>query len=184
MAAVPGAEAQFRENFLRGLELAQVLRAERLHILEGLAKGGAAYDTYRANLVWAAEAAGEQALTIEVINEFDIPGYFLSDFALAYDVLTEVAAPNLGLQFDAYHAARITGDLLGCWRQFGRLARHIQIADTPGRHEPGSGQAPLPAFLKAVKDSHFDGWVSAEYRPQASTEAGLKWLTEMKRAAS
>ena len=180
MAAVPGARALFRQDFEQGLDLAQRLGAERLHILEGVASGSDAAATYRANLAWATARAGPQQLTIEVISAAGIPGFYLCNFGEAEAVLRDIGAGNLGLQFDAFHARLITGDALGCWQRYGHLATHIQIADTPDRHEPGTGTANIADFLAEIAQNGYDGWVGAEYHPRGKTDDGLGWLREAK----
>lgn len=175
-AALPGGEARFRHDFDRALRVAQALRARHIHIMAGVAEGPQADAAFLANLAWAAERAPRQSLTIEPINRIDMPGYYLADFDLAARIVTGIGAPNLGLQFDAYHAHRITGDVLGTWRQVAPLVRHVQIAGHPGRHEPLAGDIDYPAFFAALDKAGYDGWVSAEYDPARHTETGLGWL--------
>lgn len=175
-AAIPGLEDRFRRDFDRTLRYAAVLKPRHIHIMAGVAEGAGAEATFTANLAWAAARAPKQGLTIEPINRGDMPGYFLADYDLAARVLAAVRAPNLGLQFDAYHAQRITGDALAAWDRFGRLARHIQIAGHPGRHEPAGGDIDWPAFFAALDRDSYAGWVSAEYRPRSATAEGLGWM--------
>lgn len=177
-AAVPGDRDRFRSDFRRSLRYAQSLGAQHLHIMSGVADGDEAEATLIENLSWACEMAPGQSLTIEPINTADMPGYFLSDFDLAAQVIRSVGAPTLGLQFDAYHAHRITGDVLGAWDRYGPMARHVQFADHPGRHEPGSGEIDLAGFFARLDDDGFAGWTSAEYVPRDATDAGLGWMLE------
>lgn len=104
------AESRFRQDFKREARYAKTLGAQHLHIMAGVAEGPDAKATFIENLRWAATEAPDQSLTIEPINQDDMPGYFLSDFDLAAEVIAAVDAPNLRLQFDAYHAQKITGD--------------------------------------------------------------------------
>ena len=176
-AAQPGMEDRFRRDFDRALRVAEALRARHIHVMAGKAEGAAALDTFRANLEWAAERAPHASLTIEPINQTDMPGYFLSDFDLAAQIIRAIGAPNLGLQFDAYHAQIITGDALATFAAHRLLIRHIQIAGLPGRNEPVSGGGlDFAAFFAAVDASDYRGWVSAEYNPATVTDAGLSWL--------
>lgn len=175
-AAEPGREDRFRRDFDRALRFAQALRVRHIHIMAGVADGPQAHETFVANLAWAAQRAPHASLTIEPINRTDMPGYFLSDFDLAAQIIDEVGAPNLGLQFDAYHAQMITGDVMATWRRTAHLIRHIQIAGCPGRHEPSSGEIDYPAFFAALDEADYRGWVSAEYNPARLTENGLDWL--------
>lgn len=175
-AAIPGLTDRFRRDFERTLRYAQVLKPRHIHIMAGVAEGPAAEACFTENLRWAAARAPEQSLTIEPINRHDMPGYFLDDYDLAARILDAVAAPNLGLQFDAYHAHRITGDVAATWAAHGARARHIQIAGFPGRHEPAGGEIDYPAFFARLDRDGYAGWVSAEYSPAGDTAAGLGWM--------
>ncbi|SDD79032.1 hydroxypyruvate isomerase [Paracoccus isoporae] len=181
-AAIPERKERFRRDFERALRVAEALSVRHIHIMSGKAEGAAALDCFIDNLRWAAGRAPHAGLTIEPINPIDMPGYFMSDFDLAETVLDAVAAPNLGLQFDAYHAHRITGDVIGCWRRHGHRAHHIQIAGMPGRHEPVDGEINYTEFFQVLAEDGYDGWVSAEYAPRTLTEAGLRWLQEFGKA--
>ncbi|QQA43473.1 hydroxypyruvate isomerase family protein [Pelagovum pacificum] len=174
-AAVPAAKDRFRSDFRRTLRYAETLGVERIHLMAGVAEGADAAAVFADNLAWAAATAPNRQLTIEPINSDDMPGYFLDDFAVAVAVLQDIGAPNLSLQFDAYHAHRIIGDVIGTWNAVAPLVGHVQVADFPGRHEPGTGVIDFPGFFAAIDASGYDGWVSAEYHPLKSTEAGLGW---------
>ncbi|MBS0563536.1 MAG: TIM barrel protein [Proteobacteria bacterium] len=175
-AAIPGREERFRRDFDRGLRFAEVLKPLHLHVMAGITDHPEARATFVANLRWAAARAPKRRLTIEPINPHDMPGYFLADFDLAAAILDEVAAPNVALQFDAYHAHRITGDLMAAWAAHGRRAAHVQIAGFPGRHEPAGGDIDYPSFFARLDADGYRGWVSAEYRPRGTTAEGLDWL--------
>jgi hydroxypyruvate isomerase len=162
VAAVPGQEARFRAGFDQALEMAQRVQA--------------AHDTLVANLFWAVVQAGDQPLMIEPINRFDIPGYFQNDYDQAAEILDMLNAPTLALQFDAYHAHRITGGAKATWGKHGRRAAHVQVAGHPGRHEPTGGEIDHPAFFRARDAEGYGGWVSGEYHPSAKTEAGVDWI--------
>jgi len=177
VAAVPGQKSRFRAEFDQALEMADRVQAARIHIMAGLAAGAKAHDTFLENLGWAVGQAGETHLTIEPINPHDIPGYFLKDFDQAANILDTLNAPTLALQFDAYHAHRIIGDLLGTWEKHGHRAAHVQVAGHPGRHEPKEGEIDTPAFFKRLDADGYQGWVSGEYHPKARTEDGLSWIT-------
>ena len=175
-AAVPGLEERFRKDFDRALRFADVLKPQVVHVMAGATDDPAARATFVANLKWAAARAPERRLTIEPINRHDMPGYWLADFELAAEILDEVGAPNLALQFDAYHAHRITGDVMAAWSRHGPRAAHVQIAGFPGRHEPLGGGIDYPAFFARLDADGYAGWVSGEYNPATTTEAGLGWL--------
>lgn len=174
-AAVPGQEARFRRGLRQALAAADILQPRFIHVLSGITGHPAARATFVANLAWAAALAGQRQLTVEPINHHDMPGYWLDDFDLAAGVLDEVGAPNLGLQFDAYHAHRITGDVSAAWSRHGHRAVHVQVAGHPGRHEPLAGDIDYPAFFARLDADGYGGWVSGEYRPRAATRDGLAW---------
>ncbi|WP_417248424.1 hydroxypyruvate isomerase family protein [Celeribacter sp.] len=175
-AAVPSSEERFRKDFKRALRFADLLGAQHVHIMAGNASGAEARATFVSNLTWAAQEAPNMSLTIEPINPVDMPGYFLNDFDEAARIIAEIAAPNLGLQFDAYHAHVITGDVMATWEAHKDIVRHIQVAGAEGRHEPIKGAIDYPAFFRAVDESGYDGWISGEYHPKGRTEEGLDWM--------
>ena len=176
-AAVPGLRDRFQRDFERALRVAEALSARHIHIMSGKAEGAAAMACMIENLRWAANRAPHASLTIEPMNQTDMPGYFLSCFDMAAEVMDAVAAPNLGLQFDAYQAHMITGDVMATFNSCRHQIHHIQIAGAPGRHEPRAGDIDYPAFLRAVDESGYSGWVSAEYNPRTTTVAGLRWMS-------
>lgn len=176
-AAIPGGEARFRNDFKRVLRYAALLKPTHIHIMAGEAPPGTgSHGAFVDNLRWASAQAPGQSLTIEPINTGDRPGYYLQDFAYALEVLDEVNAPNLGLQFDAYHAQKITGNAMKAWEIYGHRAVHVQIAGAEGRHEPVRGAIDYPAFFKRLDAEGYKGVVSAEYHPATTTLAGLGWL--------
>ncbi|WP_371225035.1 hydroxypyruvate isomerase family protein [Roseovarius sp. 2305UL8-3] len=176
-AAVPGGEDRFRYDFKRALRYASLLKPTFIHIMSGEAEqGDAAHQTLVENLRWACAEAPEQSLTIEPINTDDLPGYYLCDFDHAVAVLDEVGAPNLGLQFDAYHAHKITGDTMALWDRLGSRAVHVQVSAAEGRHEPVKGAIDYPAFFDRLDRDGYAGVVSAEYHPAGRTSDGLGWL--------
>lgn len=175
-AAEPGREERFRHDFVRALRFAQALSARHIHIMAGRASGAEARKVFVENLKWAAQRAVHVSLTIKPMNHIDMPGYFLSDYKLAADIIAEVGAPNLGLQYDCYHAQVITGDAIQTWLDYASVTRHIQIAGCPGAHEPDTGAINFPELLSEIENSGYRGWVSANYQPARLTENGLGWL--------
>lgn len=175
-AAVPGGEARFAHDLRRAGRYAKALGAKHLHLMAGVAEGAAAREAFVANLRHAAGALPGQSLLIEPLNHVDMPGYWLADFGLAAEVIAEVGAPNVGLQFDAYHAQMITGDAIGTWARVAPLVRHVQVAGAPGRHEPGGDAVDWPAFFDRIAADGYAGWVGAEYVPRGRTEDGLGWM--------
>ncbi|TCP38662.1 hydroxypyruvate isomerase family protein [Rhodovulum marinum] len=175
-AALPGQAARFREGVRRATDLAARLGAAQVHLLAGCAAGAEARQTYLGNVAWAADSAPAQSFTIEPINPFDMPGYFLARFDDAAKILDTLARPNLHLQFDAYHAQRIAGDVMGLWARMGARAAHVQVAAAPARDDPDRGAIDYPAFFARLDTDGYAGWVSGEYRPRGRTEDGLGWI--------
>lgn len=180
-AAQPGNEERFRHDFDRALRFAQALSVRHIHIMAGRASGAEARKVFVENLKWATRRAVHISLTIKPMNHVDMPGYFLSDYALASDIITEIGAPNLGLQYDCYHAQIITGDALQTWSDYAAIIRHVQIAGYPGGHEPDTGEINLPKLLSEIENSGYRGWVSANYNPSRLTDNGLGWLSAYKK---
>lgn len=177
-AAVPGGEDRFRRDFKRTLRFAERLKPRHIQIMAGAAEGPLARETFVRNLSWAASEVPGQSLTIEPINPLDIPGYYLNDFGLAADILGEVNAKNLGLQFDVYHAHLITGNALGAWEKYKKITRHIQVGGLPDRHEPVAGIFDFPAFFASLDKWGYVGYVSGEYNPVDRTKEGLGWIRQ------
>ena len=173
-AAIEG--SRFQQDFKRAARYAKALGAQHLHIMAGIADGAGAKATFTDNLRWAAAQVPEQSLTIEPINQDDMPGYFLSDFDLAAQIITEIDAPNLRLQFDAYHAQKITGDVLGTWARVRDLVAHVQVAQTPHRTAPDQSDIDYAAFFARLDADGYRGWVSGEYTPASDTAASLGWI--------
>lgn len=179
-AAVPGEEGRFRDSFLRAADVATRLGAGRVHVMAGVARGPQAEQTFAANLAWAAAEAPALKLVVEPLNAEDWPGYFLNDFDQAARILDDLALPQVGLQFDIWHAARIHGTVQAVWERHAGRVSHIQIAGFPGRNEPGGGGFDIPALCAELDARGYDGWVAAEYRPARATVHGLAWLQALK----
>ena len=175
-AAVAGSELRFQQDFRRTFRYATALHAKFIHVMSGQAKGADARARFVANLQYAADHAPKQALTIEPLNPYDAPDYFLNDYYQAREILADIDRPNVHLQFDAYHVHRIHGDVMAVWEDLKGLVAHVQIAQTPDRSEPARGPIDYPAFFAALDRDRYEGWVSCEYKPKIETGAGLNWL--------
>ncbi|WP_299287803.1 TIM barrel protein [uncultured Tateyamaria sp.] len=176
-AAIPGGATRFDYDMRRAVRYAQALGAGIIHVMSGDAEGPEAKDTLIDNLKRATATLPEGlCLTLEPLNPKAQRGYFMNSFDLAAEVIEDVGAPNLGLQYDSYHAYEITGDPVGTFEAMAPLIRHIQIGDGPGRTPPGTGQIDFPALFQAIDASDYAGWVSAEYTPNGHTETGLGWM--------
>jgi hydroxypyruvate isomerase len=176
---------EFRAGVAQAIAYATALGVPQLNCLAGKAPPGAddagLRATFVANLKHAAaelKKAGLKLL-VEPINTFDIPDFYLSRTAQALSILDEVGADNAFLQYDLYHAQRMEGELAGTLEKHLARIAHIQLADNPGRHEPGTGEINY-AFLFAHLDRiGYRGWVGCEYKPAAGTETGLGWRQQL-----
>jgi 2-dehydrotetronate isomerase len=176
-AAMPVGEDQFEIAMQRVLHFANVLGPTFIHVMSGYTKADAAEATFVRSLQWAADLAPQQNFTIEPLNSGDQPGYFLDDYDLAARILGLVDRPNVGLQYDSYHAQLIHGDALQVWQRFKNLVTHVQIGAAPSRSEPGPGPIDFSALFHDIDASGYAGWISAEYHPTtARTEDSLGWM--------
>jgi hydroxypyruvate isomerase len=183
LACLPGRQGEFAEGVEQALHYARVLGCARVHCMAGLRPVGVSEDklaeTYVANLRFAADRLATIGATvlIEPINSrIDMPGYWLDDVGKGLRLLEEVDRSNVQLQYDVYHAQIIAGDLARTLEANIERIGHVQIADNPGRHEPGTGEINYPYLFDLLDRLAYDGWVGCEYRPLAGTEAGLGWL--------
>ncbi len=193
LACLPGREAEFRAGIAKALAYASALNCPRVHVMAGLLPAGmereAVRPTYVGNLRWAAAEAVKQNvdLLIEPINTRDIPRFFLNRQDHAHELIAEIGAPNVKVQFDLYHCQIVEGDVAMKIRQYlptGRVG-HIQIAGVPERHEPDVGEINYPYLFKVIDEvaqqCGWTGWVGCEYRPgrgaeAGGTSAGLGWM--------
>ena len=185
IACDPARVHEFRAGVARAIEYAQALGCPQLNCLAGKLPAGAgrrqAHETLVENLRWAAGQLGREGLRllVEPINTFDIPGFFLSRTEQAITVLDEVDSPHLALQYDVYHAQRMEGELAATIeRQLHRIG-HVQVADNPGRHEPGTGEIHFPYLFALLDRLGYAGWVGCEYKPAGDTVAGLGWRSSL-----
>jgi hydroxypyruvate isomerase len=182
IACQPERRGEFRDGVGLGIEYASALGCQRLNCLAGPAPGvtdAVAFDTFVDNLCFAAAALDHAGirLLIEPINGRDMPGFYLQTSAQALAVMNAVGSDNLWLQYDVYHMQVMEGDLArGIERCLPRIA-HIQIADNPGRHEPGTGEINYAFLLPHIDRLGYTGWVGCEYLPAGGTEQGLAWLS-------
>lgn len=190
IAILPERVEEFRKGVDTAITYARALGCGQVNCLAGIAPQGADRDkleaTFVENLRFAARKLGEAGvkLLVEPINTRDIPGFFLTGSRQALELMTRVASDNLYLQYDIYHMQVMEGDLARTIEtHLGRIA-HIQLADNPGRHEPGTGEINYPFLYEHLDRIGYGGWVGAEYRPKAGTEAGLGWFRPFARRGS
>jgi len=190
LAAVPGREDEFRAGVDLAIDYARELGCTQVNALAGIPPAGCRNEEIRGtlldNLRYAAPrlaAAGIRLLVEPINSRVDMPGFWLDTPRKALSLIESVAEPNLWLQYDVYHAQVMEGDLARTIEvNIDRIA-HFQIADHPGRHEPGSGEINYPYLFALIDRLGYTGWVGCEYRPQAGSEAGLGWLAAAGQAA-
>ena len=184
IACLPDRVGEFQDSVGTAIEYAKALGCKQLNCLGGIAPAGVGSDTVRetfvSNLKFAAENLAEVGVRvlIEPINTRDIPGMFLTHTDQALSMIEEVGSDNLGLQYDVYHMQIMEGDLTPTMEANRDLISHIQIADTPGRNEPGTGEINYPFVFKTIDEMGYDGWVGCEYKPLATTKEGLGWIRD------
>jgi hydroxypyruvate isomerase len=182
LLALPGREQEVFDGVRDAIALATRIGTTRLNCLVGIPPAGVtdeqARETVIANLTRIAPLAQDAGVTlmVEAINNVDIPGYWAGTVAAAAGLVKAVGHPNVRLQLDQYHAAMAGEDAIECLRTYFPLVAHVQIADAPGRHEPGTGVQPIAAFLRELDHLGYDGFVGLEYRPLVDTASSLAWL--------
>ena len=188
LACHPGRETEFRQGLELALDYARTLGCTRLHALSGLALPDVApaqlEAAFRANMQAAARrcAAAGVTLLIEPINSrVDMPGYWLDTPARAFELQRSLGEPGLRVQLDLYHAQIMAGDLARTLERHLPAIGHIQVADNPGRHEPGSGEINYPYLFRRLDELGYAGWVGCEYKPATTTGAGLGWFEPWRR---
>lgn len=187
IACLPERTAEFRAGVSRAIDYAGQLGGGQLNCLAGKTPAGVETERLQATLIenlrFAAQAlkAAQLKLLVEPINTFDIPGFFVNRTAQAAELLDAAGADNAFIQYDLYHAQRMEGELANTLQRFLPRIAHIQLADNPGRNEPGTGEINYPFLFNRIDALGYSGWIGCEYKPASTTEAGLGWLP--KRAA-
>ena len=181
LACVPGREAEFETALNLCLDYVKVLKPRCVNVLAGRAAAHeheTALKVLRGNVRKAVELLAPEGVqvTLEAINTFDMPEFLISSFA-EMKRFTENAGVDVRMQFDIYHMARMNEPVESLLTSYGVDIGHIQFADVPGRHEPGSGDLNFDRLFAAAEQSGYQGWYGAEYRPTTeSTSAGLSWM--------
>jgi hydroxypyruvate isomerase len=180
----PSRTGEFKEGVSRALEIAAKLGCLKLNCLSGLALNDVPLEeqwkTLVQNYQYAAEETAKAGVLqlVEPINTFDMPGFMVSTTGQGRQLLDEVGHENLKLQYDVYHMQRMEGELIGTMKANLDHIAHIQIADNPGRHQPGTGEINYPFVLSQIDEMGYDGWVSLEYVPEGATADTFGWLKE------
>jgi hydroxypyruvate isomerase len=181
IAGRPEMRNAFRAQLPLICDYAEALSVRYVHVLAGCVNSPGEREscliTYVDNLLFAAEVLSSRGIkvVIEPLNPTDAPSYLLGSLAAAQSILDR-CGPQIGLQFDAYHVACMGLDPVAEIERALPVVCHVQAADAPGRHEPGTGCVPFSSFVAALGAGGYSGWIGAEYVPQVTTAAGLKWL--------
>jgi hydroxypyruvate isomerase len=181
----PDRAHRFRANVPVALDLARRIGCERLNALVGVQRAPGERDAQlrlaAENVAWAADEAAPLGIdiTIEAVNTFENGPYLLSTTRASAAFIETVARPNVRIQWDAYHMQRMEGNLVATFAEFAPRIAHVQIADSPGRGEPGTGEINFPFVLDAIDAAGYEGWVGLEYNPTTdTTEESLAWMPE------
>jgi hydroxypyruvate isomerase len=182
IASLPGRQEEFDAGIARALEYIAAGGCRHVHVMAGLLPPGTDrsrhLDEYIGNIARAAErlAAVDATVLIEPINtRVDVPGYLLDSTRLALECIQAAGQPNIRLQYDVYHMQIMEGDLMRSIERLLPWIGHIQIADNPGRHEPGTGEIAFERLLQRIDAVGYEGYIGCEYLPAAGTQAGLGW---------
>ena len=182
LACLPHRVDEFRAGVPRAITYAHALGVRQVNCLAGIAPAGADTAALRRTLVdnlrFTAHAFAAEGLRllVEPINTFDIPGFFVNRTAQAVALLDDVGEPDAFVQYDAYHAQRMEGELAATLAKYLPRIAHVQVADNPGRHEPGTGEIRFEFLFAELERLGYDGWIGCEYKPATRTDAGLDWL--------
>ena len=187
IACNPARQDEFRAGVAKGIEYAMTLGVPQLNCLAGKPGEGVPDEVTRTTFVGNVRYAAAELkkaglkLLLEPINNYDVPGFWLNHTAKAISVLDEAGADNAFVQYDVYHAQRYEGELAATLSKYlGRIG-HIQVADNPGRNEPGTGEINYSFLFQHLDRIGYTGWIGAEYKPAGQTEAGLGWLEQARR---
>ncbi len=181
-AASPGRTREFRDSVEVGLDYARTARARFIHVQSGIHPVGyepeLVWDTYLTHLSWACEKAAQAdvGVLIEPIGPATLPHYFMSRMPQAVLAIRTLQCPNLRMLYDVFHGRSAGEDPAAVIREHARIIGHIQIADFPGRHEPGTGSTDFEEIFSTVHELSWNGFVGCEYHPSTSTERSLGWL--------
>jgi len=181
IAVLPDRVGEFREGVRQAIAYAKALNCSRVNCLVGLTPNLPEKNTRKTlvnNLRFASEMLSQEniRLLVESINTRDIPGFYLCSTGQALSLIKEVDHPNLFYQYDVYHMQVMEGNLTETIKNHLDKIAHIQIADNPGRHEPGTGEINYQNLFRFIDEAGYKGFVGCEYRPLKTTEEGLDWM--------
>jgi hydroxypyruvate isomerase len=182
IACHPDRTSEFQDGVGKAIDYARALGCSQVNCLAGIAPPGVdasvAHRTLAENLKFAASKLEDAGITLlaEPVNTYDIPGFFLNRSAQAIALFDEVGSRNLKLQYDIYHMQRMEGELAHTIERLLPRIAHMQLADNPGRNEPGTGEINYPFLLSIIDRLGYDGWIGCEYKPRNGTKEGLGWM--------
>ncbi|MCW5719375.1 MAG: hydroxypyruvate isomerase [Bauldia sp.] len=185
IGCLPDRVDEFKAGVATAIDYATTLGCKQVNCLAGIAPDGVPADVLKATLVSNLKYAAAELkqagirLLLEAINTRDIPGFFVNKSAQAIAIMDEVGSDNLFLQYDFYHMQIMEGDLTPTFKRLKDRIAHVQIADNPGRNEPGTGEINYDFLFGMLDAEGYAGWVGAEYRPKAGTTAGLGWMKRL-----
>jgi hydroxypyruvate isomerase len=181
IAIFPDRVDEFRDGVLRAIDYAKALDCRQVNCLVGVAPADADMremnEVLLKNLRFAADALSPEGirLLIEPINTLDIPGFFLNRTQQAVQIISDVRSENLFIQYDIYHMQVMEGDIARTLQKHLPRIGHVQLADNPGRNEPGTGEINYPFLFRYLDQIGYGGWIGCEYKPRTSTIEGLGW---------
>jgi len=188
IACLPGREQDFRQGVAKAAEYAQALDCKRVNVLAGLLSSlptgeldrETALDVLAGNLAFAGEAMAELGVTVlsEAVNDTTMPGFLVNRTSEALAAIKRAGHENLAIQADIFHMAMMGEDIVAALQAAAPQLGHIQFADAPGRHQPGTGALDFETIFAAVDGIGYDGWLGAEYKPSGKTGESLGWLAE------
>jgi hydroxypyruvate isomerase len=190
IACLPDRAGEFQDGVGRAIEYATALGCRQVNCLVGIPPADAEPARIRRtvvdNLAFAARALRKAGirLLVEPINRFDIPGFWLDHADQASALIDEAGSDNLFLQYDLYHQQRTDGELAATFLRLKDRIAHIQVADNPGRYEPGTGEINYPFLFDLLDREGYAGWIGCEYKPRTTTSAGLGWADKYLRASA
>jgi len=181
IACLPDRVGEFQDGVGKAIDYARALGCKQVNVLAGIAPrnvdAGKIRETFIRNLRFAASHLKDAGirLLVEPINTFDIPGFYVNRTQQALDLFSDVGSDNLYLQYDIYHMQRMEGELAATITKHLPRIAHVQLADNPGRNEPGTGEINYPFLLGHLDAIGYTGWIGCEYKPATTTAAGLGW---------
>ncbi len=182
IACLPDRVGEFRESVGRAVEYARVLNCPRLNCMVGFTPKGVPAEKVRETLInnlrFAANALDKEGirLLVEPLNDQDMPGLYLTRTRQAVELMKEVGHSNVWLRYDIYHMQVMEGNLIKTIRDNITRIEHMQLADNPGRNEPGTGEINFSNLFRFIDETGYSGWIGCEYKPAGVTEDGLKWV--------